>query len=433
MSLLLLFSGTIAAQSAAGGGKGGSSTFTVTFQLNPSNTQVFVDGQPLKGNTATLSAGNHTVKATAPGYQDYNGTINVTGNMTVPITLQAANAQVTFQLNVPGAQIYVNNQLIKGTVATLPLGTHTVRVSFAGFIDFTTTINVTGNMVVPVSMQQANAQVSFQLNPGNAQVFVDNQAIKGNSATLTMGNHSVRVTAPGYVDFNTTITVNGNMTLPVTLQAATAQVSFQLNPGNAQVFVNNQAIKGTAVTLPMGNHAVRVTAPGYLDFNTTITVNGNMTLPVTLQAQTFRLSVNANNVKGAQVLLNGSQVGTTPFNTQLGVGTYTVTIQAPGFTAYSESFTVGPDKTIAVNLQQSLASLTIQLPAANINTDMKGGHWSQIIVWVDGVQQKGNVIQLTPGKHLIKITSGGMQVEIMYEFEAGKSYVFEPFMGMNIK
>lgn len=346
----------------------GTTSYTVTFQVTPPNATIFVDGAAIKGNVATLSAGNHSVKATAPGYQDYNGTINVTGNMTVPITLQAANAQVTFQLNVPGAQIYVNNQLIKGTVATLPLGTHTVRVSFAGFIDFTTTINVTGNMVVPVTMQQANAQVSFQLNPSNAQVFVDNQAIKGNSATLTMGNHSVRVTAPGYVDFNTTITVNGNMTLPVTLQA-----------------------------------------------------------------QTFKLSVNANNVKGAQVLLNGSQVGTTPFNTQLGVGTYTVTIQAPGFAAYTESFTVGPDKTIAVNLQQSLASLTIQLPAANINTDMKGGHWSQIIVWVDGVQQKGNVIQLTPGKHLIKITSGGMMVEMLFEFEAGKSYVFEPFMGLNIK
>lgn len=346
----------------------GTATFTVTFQVSPSNAAIFINGAELKGNVATLAAGNYTIKVTAPGYQDYNGTINVTGNMTVPITLQPATAQVTFQLNVPGAQIYVNNQPIKGTVATLPLGTHAIRVSFAGFIDFTTTITVTGNMVVPVNMQPA-----------------------------------------------------------------TAQVSFQVNPPNAQVYVNNQAIKGNTVTLNLGNYSVRVTAPGYLDFNTTIAVNGNMTLPVTLQAQTFKLSVNANNVKSAQVLLNGAQAGTTPFTTQLTAGTYTVTIQAPGFIAYTESFTVGPDKTIAVNLQQALATLTIQLPAANINTDMKGGHWSQIIVWVDGVQQKGNVIQLTPGKHLIKITSGGMQVEIMYEFEAGKSYVFEPFMGLNVK
>ncbi len=368
MSIFLLVAVGLLAQSAAGGGKKGTTTYTVTFQLNPPNAQLFVDGQAIKGNVATLTAGNHTVKATAPGYLEYNGTINVTGNITVPITLQPATATVTFQLNVPGAQIYVNNQPIKGTVATLPFGTHTVRVSFAGFIDFTTTINVTGNMVVPVTMQQATAQVSFQVNPPNAQVYVDNQAIKGNTATVTMGNHSIRVTAPGY-----------------------------------------------------------------LDYNTTVTVNGDMTLPVTLQAQTFKLSVNANNVKGAQVLLNGAQAGTTPFHTQLTAGTYTVTIQAPGYIAYTESFTVGPDKTIAVNLQQALATLTIQLPAANINTDMKGGHWSQIIIWVDGVQQKGNVIQLTPGKHLIKITSGGMQVEIMYEFEAGKSYVFEPFMGLNIK
>ncbi len=346
----------------------GTASYTVTFQVNPPNAQIFVDGNAIKGNVATLTSGNHTVRVTAPGYQDYNGTIMVSGNMTVPITLQPATATVTFQLNIPGAQIYVNNQPIKGTVATLPFGTHTVRVSFAGYIEFTTTI-----------------------------------------------------------------TVNGNMTVPIMLQPATATVTFQLNPGNAQVFVNNQAIKGNVATLPFGTHNVRVTAPGYLDFNTSITVNGNMTVPVTLQAQTFKLSVNANNVKGAQVLLNGAQAGTTPFNTQLTAGTYTVTVQAPGYTSYTESFTVGPDKTINVTLQQALATLTIQLPAANINTDMKGGHWSQIIVWVDGVQQKGNVVQLTPGKHLIRITSGGLQVEIMYEFEAGKSYVFEPFMGLNIK
>jgi hypothetical protein len=154
---------------------------------------------------------------------------------------------------------------------------------------------------------------------------------------------------------------------------------------------------------------------------------------VTLQPATFQLSVNTTNVKGAQVLLNGSLAGNAPFASQLAPGTYTVTIQAPGFTSYTESFTMTGPKNISVALQPAMGAVSIVLPAAGINTDMKGGHWSQILVYVDGVPQKGQMLQLSPGRHLIKITSGGLQVEGFYDIQAGQSYTLEPFMGLNVK
>ncbi|MBN2875159.1 MAG: PEGA domain-containing protein, partial [Spirochaetales bacterium] len=246
----------------------------------------------------------------------------------------------------------------------------------------------------------------------------------------------VTVTAKGYLDFSTTVTVQGNMTLPVTMQAATFPLSVNAaNVKGAQVLVNGSMVGASPYrgNLAPGSYTVTVQAPGFLAYNESFVLNGPKTITVTLQPATFQLSVNATNVKGAQVLLNGSMAGNAPFNTQLAPGTYTITVQAPGFVSYSESFTLTGPKSINVTLQTAMGTVSVVLPAASINTDLKGGHWSQIQMYVDGVPQKGQIVQLTPGRHLIKITSGGLQVEGFYDIQAGETYTFEPFMGLNLK
>ncbi len=277
------------------------------------------------------------------------------------------------------------------------------------------------------SVAPASYQLTIQVNVKGASIFVDGGQLKGNVATVTAGNHSVMVKAPGYLDFSTTVSVNGNMTLPVTMQAAS-------NVKGAQVLLNGKAAGNTPFNtqLPPGTYTVTVQAPGFLGYNESFTMSGAKSINVTLQPATFQLSVNAN-VKGAQVLLNGGMAGNAPFNTQLSPGTYTVTVQAPGFNSYSESFTLTGPKVISVTLQPAMGTVTIALPAASVNTDMKGGHWSQIQVYVDGAIQKGQIIQLPPGRHLIRVTSGGLQVEGFYDIQAGVSYTIEPFMGLNLR
>ena len=285
------------------------------------------------------------------------------------------------------------------------------------------------------SAAPANYQLTIQVNVKGAAIFIDGGQLKGNVATVTAGNHSVMVKAPGYLDFSTTVSVNGNMTLPVTMQAATFQLSVNAsNVKGAQVLLNGKAAGNTPFNtqLPPGTYTVTVQAPGFLGYNESFTMSGPKSINVTLQPATFQLSVNAN-VKGAQVLLNGGMAGNAPFNTQLSPGTYTVTVQAPGFNSYSESFTLTGPKSISVTLQPAMGTVTIALPAASVNTDMKGGHWSQIQVYVDGAIQKGQIIQLPPGRHLIRVTSGGLQVEGFYDIQAGVSYTIEPFMGLYLR
>jgi len=351
-------------------------------------------------------------------------------------TATPSTFQLTIAVNPGNAAIFVDGAQIKGNVATVTPGNHTVMTKAKGYLDFTTTVNVAGAMTLPVSMQLASFQLTIAVNPGNASIFVDGAQIKGNVATVMPGNHSIMTKAPGFVDFTTTLSVNGNMTLPVSMQAATFQLSVNAaNVKGAQVLLNGAAAGATPFNsqLAPGSYTVTVQAPGFLAYNESFTLSTAKSINVTLQPATFQLSVNATNVKGAQVLLNGVMAGNGPFNTQLAPGTYTVTLQAPGFVAYSESFTLTGPKSITVTLQPAMGTLNVVLPAASINTDMNGGHWSQIIIWVDGVQQKGQSVQLPPGKRLIKITSGGLQVEGFYDIQAGVTYTFEPFMGLNLK
>ena len=51
-----------------------------------------------------------------------------------------------------------------------------------------------------------------QTQPANASVSVDGALLKGNAATnLAAGSHSVLVQARGYLDYNTVVSLTGNM------------------------------------------------------------------------------------------------------------------------------------------------------------------------------------------------------------------------------
>ncbi len=428
--ILLLVAGCLIASSAFAQRTTVVAKVALTITTNVKDAVIFVDNAQIAGNSTPVSLGNHTVKVTAPGYLDFTTTVAVSAAMTLPVTLQLATANLTIQANPANAAIFIDNAQIKGNATVITLGTHSVKVTAPGYIDFTTAVNVTGNMTLPVTLQAATVALTIQANPGNAVIFIDNGQIKGNVATVTLGTHTVKLSAPGYIDFTTSVNVTAAMTLPVTLQPATVALTIQANPANAAIFIDNGQIKGNTATVTLGTHTVKVSAPGFIDFTTSINVTAATTLPVTLQAATAALTIQTNPSNAAIFVDNGQIKGNTA---TVILGTHMVKVSAPGYIDFTTSVNVTAAMTLPVTLQPAFASLTVNLPAGNINPDLKGGHWSQIIIWIDGAQQKGNTVQVLPGKHLVRITSGGMQVEMNYDFQAGQNVTFEPTMMLNIK
>ena len=440
-AILLLAAGASFAQSAAGGSKGATG-FSVTFVVNPPTAAIFVDGAQIKGTVATVSAGSHAVRVTAPGFQDFSATISVTGNMSLPITLKPSSIQLSVNAaNVKGAQVLVNGKAVGTTPYTgqLPAGTYSVTIQAPGYQPYSESVNLTGSRTINVTLQQATVQLSVNAsNVRGAQVLLNGAAVGVTPYTvqLAMGTYSVTIQAPGYLPYTESVNLTGPRTINATLQPATFLLSVNAaNVKGAQVLVNGSVVGTTPFdgNLAAGNYAVTIQAPGYFPYNENIQLTAPRAINVNLIPATYLLSVNALNVRGAQVTLNGSLSGTTPYSAQMAQGSYTVVIQAPGYYPYAETVNLTEARTIAVNLVPSTASVTITLPANNINAGLGGNHWEHIQVFVDGVVQKGTVVQVQPGKRLLRIVAGGMQIEMFYEFEAGKSYTIEPFMGLNIK
>jgi hypothetical protein len=106
-----------------------------------------------------LAIGSHTLTATKAGYQTLTQTVIVTaGTTTVSLNLVPATGSL-YVTSVPtGADLFVDGSgrgTTPRTVSGLSPGSHTVKVSKAGYQDYTTTVtisdSVTTNLDVPLT------------------------------------------------------------------------------------------------------------------------------------------------------------------------------------------------------------------------------------------------------------------------------------------
>lgn len=416
-------------------------SFPLTVNANVAGADVYLNNKP-SGKTpfgANVIGGTYEIVVRAPGYSDFSQRVQVNGPMTVNATLQAMGAQLTVSSNVQGAEVLINKNPAGKTPfsATVAPGSYAVTVRAPGFVEFNQNVVVSGPVQVNATLQPLSFALTVSANVQGAGVFINgNQAGKTPfSATVAPGSYSVSVRAPGFVDFNQNVVVNGPVQVNATLQQVTFALTVSANVPGADVYLNNN-LAGKApfsAQLPAGSYAVTVRAAGYVDFNQNVVVSGPAQVNAALQPLTYQLTVDAVNFKGAQVLINGNPAGQTPFAAMLPPATYGVTIKAPGFTDFAASVALNGPQQVQATLQPAPASWQVVVPDAAANKDLKGGHWSQIQVYVDGVLQKASSAQVTPGRHVLRIVSGGLAVESPVDFQPGKAYTFEASLGFTVK
>jgi len=101
------------------------------------------------------------------------------------------------------------------------------------------------------------------------------------------------------------------------------------------------------------------------------------------------------NVAGADVVIDGTSSGKSPFTATLAAGDHSVAVTAPGYQPYNGKFSVTQATTIPVNLQPATMAVTI-------NTNAPGASIS-----IDGAQIKGNASNLTAGSHSVGVSAPG--------------------------
>ena len=136
---------------------------------------------------------------------------------------------------------------------------------------------------------------------------------------LAAGEHTVRVLAERYLDFTTTVTIDGRgstHTLNVELTPGWAPVTFESDPPAATVVVDGRGLGTTPLTheLLAGSHAYEVRLAGYKPRTGAFTVSADEPRTVTVERlerldATLRIDTRPT---GATVTLNGEYRGAAP-------------------------------------------------------------------------------------------------------------------------
>ncbi|NTY01591.1 DUF4384 domain-containing protein [Deinococcus sp. JMULE3] len=145
---------------------------------------------------------------------------------------------------------------------------------------------------------------------------------------------------------------------------STGSLFVGTNVNNATVILNGQRLGGANVTysnLKAGSYPIRVQAPGYRDFTTTVAIKGGSTTNVNVEfAQAvaptpvrseFTVSIRSS-VSGARIFVDGQEAGTIRnggLNLQVSGGTHEIVMIAPGYRTFVSTYNITKNGQITIN------------------------------------------------------------------------------------
>jgi len=295
--------------------------------------------------------------------------------------------------NTFGAEVWLDGQ----RQGTLPLtmsvddGRHLVEVKKEGFEPFAQWIQVregerlTVNPMLRVgSAGQTGGLLVEAASPG--EVFVDGIARPGRTplivSGLQEGSHVVEVRSVGAEPLRQTVDVRANETTkvflgPTALGATLLRVVSDM--GTAQVSIDGQVV-GTvpydASHLAAGRHVVEVSVPGFAPKTDTVELVHGVPATVELNfgapsGPSGVLSIRSSEI-GAQVLVDGEEIGVAPLTRALSAGSHEVVVTKPGFGRFVQTVEVaeGAESEIEAALEEaSLLRLTSDPPGADVFLD----------------------------------------------------------------
>ncbi|MEI8092858.1 MAG: PEGA domain-containing protein [Spirochaetales bacterium] len=405
--------------------------FKLEFQSNLANVQVTIDGQDAGTIpfTVYVKPGQHVLGFLVPGQPVNTVNAKINGDTTIPYNpvLPAAPVVRSFPLsiavNVPGAQILIDNQAIASNPVALTAGNHTLTVTAMGFSPWNQSFNMpAGAQTINVTLQAAGFPLNVSVNVPGATILVDNTAITIPSM-ISAGPHTLTVTAPGFQPFTQNISMGARgINMTVTLQPASFPLTVRTNVNGANVQIDNTPVPAFPVALAQGNHTLLVTAPGYQPYSLQFTMQAQPNiLNITLVPALFALNV-AVNVPGALITIDNQQVVSNPVSVTPGIHNLVVT--ALGYQMYNQQFDMPANPTsISVGLIPELGTIQIK-------TDgwIQAANQRLVRVFVNDVEQKDKplLLGLPQGTYKIRLEAGPVAVEAKVTVVAGKTTTLAP-------
>ena len=205
----------------------------LSLQVIPNSAIVFIDNQlqKLKSDGSLsifLLYGDHSYRVEAPGYKAETGTISVVSEdtRTLSVTLQSAQATITFITDMDDAEIWVNNEQrgIGQWTGNLGAGTYIVETRKTGHrpqrvtLTFAEQEKRTVNLVAPIPIV---GKLRTESEPSGADVFLDGKLLgqtPGIFKDIPVGNQRIVLRKQGFEEKTEEVTIEEGQITAITVE-----------------------------------------------------------------------------------------------------------------------------------------------------------------------------------------------------------------------
>jgi len=242
------------------------------------------------------------------------------------------------------------------------------------------------------------AYLTISTTPSESELFINDKSI-GKTPIEEFKiesdvNLTLRISKDGFVSVDTLINVKSGEKNDLTFNlnpVKREQIKIVTDPAGAKLIINNSLAGNSPLnsySVRPGTNLIKIEKVGYLILDTTIRVEKdlantfNFSLRKDPEFKGFGILKITSKPTGASVLLNGAEVGRTPYeNPEIPVAEYQLTIRENGYTDYNESIKIISNKPKSISKQLTSSSTTTTGEFGKIKITTKP---SEATVYLDG-------------------------------------------------
>ncbi len=311
--------------------------------------------------------------------------------------------QVTFRINQDNVLIQTGNMAPvlspgRNSVHSLAKGQHSFRFIKDGFAELTQTIDVQEDKVIDITLEPGEATTTLALpgyiiiesDPPGAEVYLNEQRVGTTpyQGRQLAGNYSLMLSHPMYHEHNQQFLLGEGATvnLPVVeMKPRFGYFKVNSTPSGAEVLLDGRALGTSPLPrgeISSGQHELKIRKALYHEYTETFFIEDgdDKQFDINLRAAFGHLLITSD-PNGADVFLDGRQVGTTPYeNLQQPSGRYNVRLSKDLYSDANEQIVVSDSEKTERFIAMSMNFGTLEVTAEGAEIYIDGrrvatGNW----------------------------------------------------------
>ena len=233
-----------------------------------------------------VPAGNRRIRISADRHQDYSADLTIEGCdvlQTHRADLLPDWSEITVNSTPVGATVAVDGRVMGETPLRMALtaGTYALELRLVRYQTWHTRLIVIADQpqaIEGVVLQPAEGRLTVSSTPSGATVLAGSRYAGLTPLTIALApntEHTLRISKTGYETTQQQVTVEPGVDkrLAVTLNARQGVVRFKVDPADAELVVDGQAVgrPPASMGMPAVEHRIEISKPGYETHRTRIT------------------------------------------------------------------------------------------------------------------------------------------------------------------